>query len=754
MSSPSTFACLALLALVLAPARDVASAPDAFTSSVRPFLERHCVACHSGDDAERGLRLDTFADEPAALAQAATWANARERVLAGEMPPPKKVRPSTKERDAFVGWIDARFFRLKDGGVDPGRPTLRRLNRAQYANTVRDLFGVEFRADVEFPGDDVGYGFDSIGDVLATSDVLLEKYLSAAERVAAAAVVLDECGQAPVERVAGADLERSQGNGPSGKASVLFANSAVLLKRSVPREGEFVLRIRAAGDQAGPEKVRMAVRVGEKEVERFEVAGERGDAATFTVRLRLDAGSRSIGVAFLNDYYAPEAADPGERDRNLVVEWVELEGPLDAPVLSAFQRRWLADAKADRKRVLAGIAKRVWRRPATSTELDRLAALAPAGAPLARAVREALVALLVSPHFLFRVEDDARKPAKNGVRALDEWELATRLAYFLWNSAPDDALVARCEKKELARADVLAAEVERMLRDPRATELARDFATQWLQIRALDRSAPDPARFPRFDEELRVAMRAETELFFDAVLRERRPVSELLLADFTFLNEPLAAHYGVPGVHGKEMRRVRLEPGARNGLLGHGSVLTVTSNPTRTSPVKRGKWVLDVLLAAPPPPPPPGVGDLNESKQAVDAASLRERLLEHRKNPSCGACHDRFDPLGFALENFDATGAWRERDGGFPIDASGDLPDGTRLGGAADLRAELTRDPRFVRALVKKLMTYALGRGLGPADDPSIDAVLAPFAGKDPALADLILGIVRSKPFLERRVEG
>lgn len=751
VSSSSTLACLALLALALAAPRAVESAPDAFTSSVKPFLERHCVACHSGDDAERGFRLDAFEDEAAARAQPDVWTKTRERVLAGEMPPPKKPRPAAKERDAFVGWIDARFFRLKDGGVDPGRPTLRRLNRAQYENTVRDLLGVEFRADAEFPSDDVGYGFDSIGDVLATSDVLLEKYLKAAERVAAAAIVIDEHGH--VERVAGADLERSQGNGPNGTASVLFANSTVRLKRAVPRDGEYVLRVRAAGDQAGPEKVRMAVRVDEKEVERFEVAGERRDAATFTARLRLDAGARAIGVAFLNDYYQPDAPDPGERDRNLVVEWFELEGPLDAPVLSAFQRRWLADVNADRKRVLAEVAKRVWRRPATNAELERLAALAPADAPLARAVREALVALLVSPHFLFRVEDDAWKPAKGGVRALDDWELATRLAYFLWNSAPDDALVARSEKRELARAEVLATEVERMLRDPRATELARDFAAQWLQIRGLERSAPDPARFPRFDEELRVAMRAETELFLDAVLRERRPVSELLLADFTFLNEPLAAHYGVPGVHGKEMRRVRMEAGSRNGLLGHGSVLTVTSNPTRTSPVKRGKWVLDVLLASPTPPPPPGVGDLNESKQAVEAASLRERLLEHRKNPSCGACHDRFDPLGFALENFDATGAWRDRDGGFPIDASGELPDGTHLGGAADLRATLACDPRFVRALVKKLMTYALGRGLGPADDPSLDAVLAPFAGKDPALADLILAIVRSKPFLERRVD-
>ena len=745
-------ALLALLGVVAASGAMPQRPPESCAGAVKPFLDRHCVACHSGEDAERGFRLDVFEDEASARAGLGAWTKARERVLAGDMPPARKPRPGAKESEAFVRWIDTRFFRMPDGGIDPGRPTLRRLNRTQYENTVRDLLGVDFRADAEFPGDDVGYGFDSIGDVLSTSDVLLEKYLSAAERIARAAIVLEEAASSAPERVDGAKLERTQGNGPNGSATVLFANSEVKLKRALAREGEYLLRVRAAGDQAGPERVRMAVRVDGREVERFEVPGERGRAETFTARVRLSPGTSVLGVAFLNDYYKPEADEPGERDRNLVVEWVELEGPLDPPAITAFQRAFLSDPGATRGQVLAAIAKRVWRRPATSAEVDRLSQLASEDAPLAAAAREALVALLVSPHFLFRVEDDLRRPAKGGVRALDDWELATRLSYFLWSSAPDEALLARCEKQELVRADVLAAEVERMLRDARATALARDFAPQWLQIRALDRAAPDPARFPRFDDELRIAMRAETELFFDAVLRERRPVSELLRAEFTFLNEPLAAHYGVPGVHGKELRRVRLERGARNGLLGHGSILTVTSNPTRTSAVKRGKWVLDVLLASPPAPPPPGVGDLNETMEAVAAASLRERLLRHREDPTCGACHDRFDPLGFALENFDATGAWRTRDEGFPVDASGVLPDGTRLGGVEDLRETLARDPRFVRAFVKKLLIHALGRGLGPADDPSIDAILAPFAGKDPSIAELVLSIVRSRPFRERRV--
>ena len=724
---------------------------DDFAARAKPVLEKHCVACHSGDDAERGFRLDVFDDGAAAGAKPEAWEKVRERVLSGDMPPAKKPRPAKADVDALVGWIDARFHRLPDGGVDPGRPTLRRLNRAQYENTVRDLFGVDYRADAEFPNDDVGYGFDSIGDVLATSDVLFEKYVQAAETIARAAIVLEDPAHPPVERLDGASLEKSEGNGPAGKASVLFSNSEIRLRRTLARDGEYVLRIRAAGDQAGPDKVRMAVRVDGKEVERFEVACERDGRETHVARLRLDAGKHALGIAFLNDFYDPKATDPGERDRNLLVEWVELEGPLDPPRLTEFQRRLLGDPKAERRAVLAELVKRVWRRPARADELDRLAKLAPKDASVASAAREALVALLVSPNFLFRVEDDTGRTSKGGVRALDDWELATRLSYFLWNSTPDDALLARAAAKELTKPDALAAEVERMLRDPRATALARDFAPQWLQIRALERVAPDPTRFPKFDASLRDAMREETELFVDAIVRERRPVSELLTADFTFLNEELAAHYGVPGVHGSEMRRVRLEPGARNGLLGQGSILTVTSNPTRTSPVKRGKWVLDALLASPPPPPPPGVGDLNESKAAAESATLRERLLEHRKNPSCGACHARLDPLGFGLENFDATGAWRERDGAFAIDASGTLPDGRSFTGPAELRTTLARDPRFPRAIAKKLLIYALGRGLTPADDPSLESILSRCT-PDPTLPDLIQAIVRSKPFLERRV--
>lgn len=726
-------------------------ASDAFSASALPVLEKRCIACHDGADAKGGFDLERFGDERSAKESALVWEKVRARVVAGEMPPKEKPRLAQADFDALVGWIDTSFYRLPNGGVDPGRPTLRRLNRVEYESTIRDLFGVEFKADAEFPSDDVGYGFDNVGDVLSLSDVLLEKYLRAAERIASQVIVVEEEARASRRRVNGAELDGSQGNAANGSARGFFSNSTGTTRFVVPRAGSYTLRIRACADQAGPELAQAALLVDGKERAQLEVDAERGASREYATTLELEPGSRRVGVRFLNDYYKPDAPNAGDRDRNLVVEWLELEGPLDEPVLGAFQRRWLADPKATRASVLRELALRVWRRPARSEEIARLAALEPSNVSLAHASRTALVAMLVSPNFLFRAEPDAGKPSKDGVRALDDWELATRLSYFLWSSAPDEELLAVCAKGELARPEVLRVQTERLLRDARASSLAQNFATQWLQVRALDRVAPDVQRFPRFDDALRASMRSETELFFDAILRENRPVSELLLADFTFVDEALASHYGIPGVHGPQMRRVRLEPGVRNGLLGQGSVLTVTSNPTRTSPVKRGKWVLDVLLGAPPPPPPPGVGDLDESKHASESASLRERMLEHRKNPACGACHERLDDLGFGLENFDATGAWRERDGSFPVDAAGAWPDGRRFSGPAQLREQIARDPRFVRTLTRKLLVYALGRGTTPADEPSLDLILAPFAEREPTLAELVLAIVRSDPFTKRR---
>ncbi len=734
--------------LLLQAASSPAVLPDvALERTVAPFLAQHCIECHSGARPKGDLELDELAEPGPIHERSGTWSSVRARLERGEMPPADRVRPPQSEVDAVIAWIDARVAR--DARADePVRPVLRRLNRAEYSNTIRDLLGVDFDAAAEFPSDDVGYGFDNIGAVLSIPDMLLEKYVLAAERIARDAVVIEDAANAPVQRVEGAKLSTSKQSNARGKRRVLFTNGDTGFDARFPRDGEYVLRARVWGDQAGPEACSAALRLGRDEKGRFEVPALEAAPQIVEARFRANAGKRRIAIAFLNDYYKPEEPDKSRRDRNLVVDWLELEGPVDPAVLSDFQRRILdPETRGTQRDVVAWLARRAWRRPVARDEVDRLMALAGTEEGFEAGVRVALQAVLVSPHFLFLVESDPA--AASGPHAISDHELATRLSYFLWSSLPDEALQAVAGAGKLEEPDVLRAQVRRMLRDGRSSALSRNFAGQWLQTRALDRVTPDADLFPDWDRALAVAMRAETEMFFDAVLRERRSVLELVDADFTFVNERLAKHYGMAGVRGDEMRRVHLEPGARGGVLGLASVLTVTSNPTRTSPVKRGKWILENLLDAPTPPPPPGVGVLDESPKASASASLRERLEMHRTNVDCASCHARLDPLGFGLENFDATGAWRASEHGRAIDAAGDLPDGRKFDGPAELKALLKKDGSFVRCLARKLAVYALGRGLSEVDEAAVDDLVETRADS-PALEDLIQGHVASELFRTR----
>jgi mono/diheme cytochrome c family protein len=777
-----------VLAAAAAPSSEshLPATGDAFATSVAPFLAQHCYFCHGATRQRGGIEFDDYADERTALADRDVWPRVREQLALGEMPPAKRPRPPKADVDAVIAWIDANFARESAASdtdsappgtaraVDPGRVTLRRLNRTQYENTIRDLVGVDYDASRELPADDVGYGFDDIGDVLSMADILMEKYLAAAERIAARAVVIEDPAHPPSGHYGAADLEGTKGSVRRGDEQMMFTTSEVAVQQRFPRDGEYVLRARAYGEQAGPDPARMALRIDGREVARIDVKAVAAAPETYSVRARVSGGTASVAAAFINDYFKADDPDPKNRDRNLVVLFLEVEGPIDPLEPSAFQKRYLG-ADADERGVLADVALHAYRRPATEADIDRLIALSPPDATLAECVRTALKAMLVSPRFLFRVESDkpgaprgdrasAELPA---VHAIDDWELASRLSYFLWSSMPDDELFARAARGELHEGRVLDAEVARMLRDARSSSLSRDFAGQWLETRNLDRVAPDAKRFPEFDDELRAAMRSETEMFFDAILRENRSVWELVDSDFTFVDERLAKLYGIPGVHGPEMRRVRLQGGPRGGVLTQASVLTVTSNPTRTSPVKRGKWILENLIGKPTPPPPPGVGVLDENHKAASPASLRERLARHREDPACAACHARLDPLGFALENFDAIGAWRERDGDFAIDATGALPSATgelpaasgeqdtarAFRGPNELKQVLSADDAFVRCLAKKLATYALGRGVGPGDEPALDALERSLAGKPPTLADVIVGIVHMDAFRMRRAE-
>jgi hypothetical protein len=741
-----------------APALDAA-----FAKNVASFLSQHCVECHSGAKPKGELALDAFLDEAAAAQHRDVFEKLLERVEKGEMPPKKRARPAKAEIEALAAWIDARFGRDARPSGDPGRPTLRRLNRAEYTNTIRDLLGVDFDAHESFPSDDVGYGFDNIGDVLSMPDILLEKMLAAAEKITARAILVEDSAHPPAHRVDGATLSESKSSAARGKARVIFTNGDSGFDHRFPRDGEYTIRARVYGDQAGPEAVRIALMVAKGEVLRCDVKAVVAEPQVVEARVRVAAGKQRVAIAFLNDYYKEDDPDPKNRDRNLVVVWLEVVGPLDPPPLSAFQRRELdPKTRGSQRDVIAKLARRAWRRPPASGEVDRLLALATKEKGFEEGVRVALQAILVSPHFLFLVETDAAAgnaasapPESQRPHEISDHELAARLSYFLWSSMPDDELFALAGEGRLHETATLREQVRRMLRDGRSSALAQNFAGQWLQLRNLDRVSPNPDQFPDFDDALKTAMRAESEMYFDAVLREDRSVLELLQSDFTFVNERLARHYGMPGVRGEEMRRVHVEPhtlGERGGVLTQAAVLTVTSNPTRTSPVKRGKFILENILAAPTPPPPPGVGVLDERHEALKAASLRERLEQHRKDPNCAVCHERLDPLGFGLENFDAVGAWRERDGEHTIDASGELPDGRKFQGPAQLAAILAQDGAFQRCLAKKLATYALGRGLTKRDEPAIDGLVRSLSPKA-ALAEWIEGIVTMDAFRMRGAE-
>ena len=747
----------ALMVLATAPAR---GAEPGFRERVAPIVGKYCVGCHGPEKPKGKLNLAAFADEEAVLKDRRTWAKVLEAVEGGDMPPEGKPRPSEAEAEGLTAWLQAKISTADcQLAADPGRVTMRRLNRAEYNNTIRDLVGVPFRPADDFPQDDVGYGFDNIGDVLTLSPILMERYLAAAEEIADRAIVVRTTP--PNTTLQAGDAE---GGSPFDAGKILASEGELKVKFEAKKGGVYRFRIRAFGQQAGKDPARMEVRVNGKPAStlnkapaKFDVTATLAAPAIYETPLILRPGQKVLSVAFLNDYYNPDEPDEQRRDRNLVVEWFEVQGPYDSRPIPPSQDQILFRKPKDRgewadcaRDILARFAARAFRRPATPDEVARLIRFVDQagadGEPFERGIQLAMTATLISPHFLYRVE--VRRGPEDRPEPLDDYELAARLAYFLWSSMPDEELTGLAQAGTLHEPAILEAQARRMLRDPKARALTENFAGQWLQTRNLRNVTPDKARFPDFDEPLRQAMRAEAELFFEEVVREDRSILTFLDADFTYLNARLARHYGIDGVQGKEIRRVTLKDGRRGGIVTMGSVLTVTSNPTRTSPVKRGKWILDQVFNAPPPPPPPGVEELKDDPKAVEEASLRKRMEQHRANAECAACHAKMDPLGFGLENFDAVGAWREKDGPFPVDATGTLPSGRSFAGPAELKKVLlAKDKEFARCLAGKLLTYALGRGLGPDDDCNVDRIAAEVAADGHKFSRLVVGVVASESF-------
>ena len=751
-----------------------ATSPEAAEAS-RTVIRRYCVACHNGRTLTAGLALDDV-DLTRVGDHAELWEEVVRKLRAGLMPPAGRPRPDEATYDRVATWLETELDAAAAARPNPGRTqTFHRLNRAEYRNAVRDVLGVTVDVEELLPADSASYGFDNIAGVLRVSESLMERYLTAARRIGRAAVgTTPPTAVARTYTVSPALPQDDHIDGlPYG------TRGGALITHRFPLDAEYVLRVEVSR-VAGGAQLEVTIDGGRVELFRMQQGlpsldidgNEVGD--NLEVRLPVAAGPREIGVAFLKTP-ALLSESPRRLFLNPTVSRRELPylrsvtvtgpfdvtGPGDTP---ARQRLFVcrpADAAGEEAcadTILGALARRAWRRPVDDADLDilRIAyAAGREGADFEAGIERALQQLLVSPEFLFRVEaDPADAPAAAVNYRLGDLELASRLSFFLWSSVPDDALLDAAAAGRLSDPAELGRQVRRMLADDRARALTDNFVGQWLQLRNLEAARPSQVLFADFDDGLRRAFRRETELFFESVVREDRSVLDLLDADYTFVNDRLARHYGIPHVQGSHFRRVPVS-GHRGGLLGQGSILTITSHPVRTSPVFRGRWILTNILGTPPPDPPPNVPALPDRAGAYAdrTPSMRERMAAHRDNPACASCHAMIDPLGFGLERFDPVGRLRDVDEQHqPIDASGVLPDGTAFDDVPGLRtALLARPDRFVGTLTEKLLTYALGRGLEPYDMPAVRRIVRDAADEDYRLSAVVLGIVESLPFRERR---
>ena len=738
--------------------------PAVNAPQMKQFGERYCFSCHGAEKQKGDFDFRPYAEKGFTPGERKAWEKIAEVLESHEMPPPKgKTQPPAGARDAIVQWIDGQLTGVEAGQKNPGRVTLRRLNREEYRNTIRDLFAVDFDPS-EFPSDETAYGFDTIADVLTIQPLLMERYLAAADQIVSK-ILAGQKKAAPSESFRGDRMKGSKGvewihpvaNGVLG----FYREADASIEVKFRGDGEYVLQFRAYGDQAGPEAPKLAVSLDGSQVAVFDVKNS-GKPAPYEVKTRVMAGTHRVTAEYLNNYNESNHPDRKMRgDRNVYVAGFTVTGPVDVKIepgesfLRVFSRMPEPGAESKTAReLIASLVPRVYRRPVAAAEVERLARLADAAmadkASFTEAMGVSVQAMLCSPNFLFRweLDPDALKPGT--VRNLNDYEVASRLSYFLWSSIPDARLTQLAEKGELLKGDTLRGEAKRMLADWRAQDFVRNFSSQWLQIRAMDEVEIDEKKFPKFSAKLRDAMKEETRLFFGAIVKEDRSIYDLIETDFTFANQQLAEHYGLPAVQGNDFQRVKIPPGSpRGGVLSQGSVLIATSMPTRTSPVVRGKWVLEQILGTPPPPPPANVPPLEETKVDKDAP-LRLRLEQHRANPDCSVCHDKIDPVGFTLENFDAIGTWRTQDGNNRIDPSGKFSDGTQVDGFNGLKKYL-KGEKFARAFAQKLMTYALGRGIERADKQAIDAVQKQMAAGGYRMSALIGAIVTSDPFLKRK---
>jgi hypothetical protein len=736
----------------------------------------YCDTCHFGPKARAGLNLEAL-DLANLEAKGAAWEKVLRQLRSREMPPSGSPRPDEATYRLLVKEIETERDRLSEVKPNPGRPTLHRLNRAEYANAIRDLLAIEVDVAELLPADDIGYGFDNIGDVLQVSPLLMERYLSAASKISALAVgdtSLPASSQTYDIPRGLIQLDRMSKTMPLG------SRGGTSIHHRFPVDGEYEISVglqRGRFDQfLGLERERkLDLRLDGQRLELFTIPADpragaqvhgtgRDPDSHLKVRVPVKAGERTIVATFVKDTVVPEGILLKERETAFFegIGSISVAGPYNVQGPGATESRnriFLchpaapAEEQPCAEKIIANLARRAYRRPITADDVPPLIALYRQGADsggFEEGVGSALLKILVSPEFIFRLEFDPPDAAPGSVHRISDVELTSRLSFFLWSSIPDDELLAVAERGELADTSVLERQVRRMLADPRSQSLVTNFVGQWLFLRNIARIQPDPVAFPNFDENLRQALQKETELLLESTLQEDRSVAAVLNTDYTFLNQRLAEHYGVKGIYGSEFRRVPVTDRNRQGLLGQASILAATSYPNRTTPTIRGKWVLEQLLGTPPPPPPPNVPSLKDDP-GTKRMTMRQRMEEHRANPACAVCHGIMDPIGFALENFDGLGRWRDSIGTGPIDASGVLPDGTRFEGPVGLRdVLLSKRDLFVETFTERLLTYALGRGVEEYDRPVIRKIVREAEADGHRWSSILFGIIKSTPFRMR----
>jgi len=772
------------------------------------FVQNNCVGCHNSKLSSGDVNLTGFADSKTFDESREMWERVVSKIRTNEMPPPGLPRPPAVETASVTRWLEEEFAR-QDRMVkpDPGHVTARRLNKADYNNTIRDLLAIDIRPAEDFPADQAAFGFDNISDALNLPPVLLEKYVDAAERSVRTALFGPEQRKpamthypSPV-RIPKLPKNLMEPYDETG----LSTHHATHVLHRFPVDGVYSFRLVLNGHRPNQsEPVHPAFFIDGKLIKEFEVDATDLEGQICELRSRVTAGEHLLSASYLRPYHGlpPKygGPDPSQRPPEPLItargkltekdietlrkfgtriktdrievrvdnryESIDVGGPFEqqtGPSPESLRRVFVCGHAPGKhqescaRTIVSNFAKNAFRRPVDSKEIApylQLVALARKhGDSLEEGIATALQGILVSPHFLYRIERDRTASSPAVGTPVSDYELASRLSYFLWSSMPDTELMRLAGQNQLRKPGVLQAQVRRMLSDEKSRSLVENFAGQWLQFKNIDVMKPDGEKFADFDEALRYSMRRESELFIENIVRQDGSVLDFLDANYTFLNERLARFYGIPGVTGPQFRKVDVSGTLRGGgVLSHASILTISSYSTRTSPVLRGKWILETLLNAPPPPPPPSVPALDDTKVGT-SGSLRQQMEEHRKDPACASCHSRMDPLGFGLENFDAIGAWRTADGTFPVDASGTLPGGKSFRGPLELKSLLQQErAAFVRGLTEKLLTYALGRGLERFDKPVVSAIAQKLEARQYRFSELVNEIVHSLPFQQRRV--